>query len=354
MKIAIITDMHLGVRGDSKVFLDHQEKFFSEIFFPYLDKHDIKIVLDLGDTFDRRKYVNYVTLARAKKMFFDQLSNRNIEYHAIVGNHSVYYTNTNEVNSMNLLLQEYSNFNIYQDNPIELTFGSTSVIMVPWLTKDNMETSLTAIKNSTANICMGHFAIQGFEMLKGAINDHGLQKDVFTHFEQVYSGHFHHPSEYGNIKYLGAPYEMTWSDYEGRRGFRILDTETRELEWILNPFQIYHKIDYDDTDMTIEEIASLDTDNIKDAYIKVIVKERSNPYIYDLFINKLTDAGAADVKAIEDSLNLESEGVEDILDETKDTKEILHSYIDSLDTKVDRKDIKMLIDDLYIEAQQVA
>jgi hypothetical protein len=73
-----------------------------------------------------------------------------------------------------------------------------------------------------------------------------------------------------------------------------------------------------------------------------------------LFINKLTDAGAADVKAIEDSLNLESEGVEDILDETKDTKEILHSYIDSLDTKVDRKDIKMLIDDLYIEAQQVA
>jgi len=354
MKIAIITDMHLGVRGDSKVFLDHQEKFFSEVFFPYLDEHDIKIVLDLGDTFDRRKYVNYVTLARAKKMFFDQLSNRNIEYHAIVGNHSVYYTNTNEVNSMNLLLQEYSNFNIYQDNPIELTFGSTSVIMVPWLTKNNMETSLEIMKSSSANICMGHFAIQGFEMLKGAINDHGLQKDVFTHFEQVYSGHFHHPSEYGNIKYLGAPYEMTWSDYQGRRGFRILDTETRELEWILNPFQIYHKIDYDDTDMTIEEIASLDTDNIKDAYIKVIVKERSNPYIYDLFINKLTDAGAADVKAIEDSLNLESEGVEDILDETKDTKEILHSYIDSLDTKVDRKDIKMLIDDLYSEAQQIA
>jgi DNA repair exonuclease SbcCD nuclease subunit len=354
MKIAIITDMHLGVRGDSKVFLDHQEKFFSKVFFPYLDEHGIKTVLDLGDTFDRRKYVNYVTLARAKKMFFDELSKRDIEYHAIVGNHSVYYTNTNEVNSMNLLLQEYSNFNIYQDNPIELTFGSTSVIMVPWLTKDNMEESLTVIKNSTANICMGHFAIQGFEMLKGAINDHGLQKDVFTHFEQVYSGHFHHPSEYGNIKYLGAPYEMTWSDYEGRRGFRILDTETRGLEWILNPFQIYHKIDYDDTDMTIEEIASLDTANIKDAYIKVIVKERSNPYIYDLFINKLTDAGAADVKAIEDSLNLESEGVEDILDETKDTKEILHSYIDSLDTKVDRKDIKMLIDDLYIEAQQIA
>jgi DNA repair exonuclease SbcCD nuclease subunit len=354
MKIAIITDMHLGVRGDSKVFLDHQEKFFSEIFFPYLDEHNIKTVLDLGDTFDRRKYVNYVTLARAKEMFFDELQKRDIEYHAIVGNHSVYYTNTNEVNSMNLLLQEYTNFNIYQSMPIELTFGSTNVIMVPWITKNNMEDTMRSIANSKADICMGHFSIQGFEMLKGAINDHGLNREVFSHFEQVYSGHFHHPSEYTNIKYLGAPYEMTWSDYQGKRGFRILDTETRELEWILNPFAIYHKIDYDDSDMTIDDIANLNLDNIKDAYIKVIVKDRSNPYIYDLFINKLTDAGAADVKSIEDSLNLESEGVDEILDETKDTKEILHNYIDSLDTKVAKEAIKTVIDDLYIEAQQIA
>lgn len=354
MKIAIITDMHIGVRGDSKVFLDHQEKFFKEVFFPYIDEHNIKTILDLGDTFDRRKYVNYVTLDRGKKFFFDEIQKRNIEYHAIVGNHSVYYTNTNEINSMNLLLQEYTNFNIYRDEPVELTFGSTNVIMVPWITKTNSDLALEAIRNSRAHICMGHFAIQGFEMMKGAINDHGLERNVFDHYEQVYSGHFHHPSQYGNIIYLGAPYEMTWSDYDGKRGFRILDTETRELEWILNPFQIYHKIDYDDTDMTIDDIAHLNTDHIKNTYIKVIVKNRTNPYIYDLFINRLTDAGAADVKAIEDSLNLESEGVEEILDETKDTKEILHTYIESLDTKVDKSMIKNVIDDLYIEAQNVA
>jgi DNA repair exonuclease SbcCD nuclease subunit len=354
MKIAIITDMHIGVRGDSKVFLDHQEKFFNEVFFPYLDEHNIKIVLDLGDTFDRRKFINYVTLDRGKKFFFDQLAKRNIEYHAIVGNHSVYYTNTNEINSMELLLQEYNNFHIYQGEPKELTFGSTNIIMVPWITKTNSDVAMKAISESKAHICMGHFAIQGFEMMKGSINDHGLTRDIFGHYEQVYSGHFHHPSEYGNISYLGAPYEMTWSDYQGKRGFRILDTETRELEWILNPFQIYHKIDYDDTDMTIEDIANLNTDNIKDAFIKVIVKTRSNPYIYDLFLNRLTDSGAADVKSIEDSLNLEEAGVDEILDETKDTKDILHTYIESLDTKVDKSHIKLLIDELYIEAQQIA
>ena len=354
MKSAIITDMHIGVRGDSKVFLDYQEKFFKEVFFPYLDEHDIKIVLDLGDTFDRRKFINYVTLARGKKFFFDELQKRDIEYHAVVGNHSVYYTNTNEVNSMNLLLQEYTNFNIYEDEPKELTFGSTNIIMVPWITKNNTQICMEAINNSRAHICMGHFAIQGFEMMKGAINDHGLEKDVFGHYEQVYSGHFHHPSQYGNIIYLGAPYEMTWSDYEGKRGFRILDTETRELEWILNPNRIYHKIEYDDADMTIEDIASLNTDVLHNSYIKVIVKNRSNPYIYDLFLNRLADSGASDVKAIEDSLNLESADVEDILDETKDTKDILHNYIESLDTNVSKDKIKNVIDELYIEAQNIS
>jgi|TARA_B110000977_G_scaffold4665_1_gene6709 DNA repair exonuclease SbcCD nuclease subunit len=353
MKIAIITDMHIGVRGDSKIFLDHQERFFNEVFFPYIDEHNIKTVLDLGDTFDRRKYINYVTLSRAKKFFFDQLASRNIEYKAIVGNHSVYYTNTNEVNSMDLLLKEYDNFTVYENEPVELTFGSTNVIMVPWITKTNSETCLEAIRKSNAHICMGHFDIVGFEMLKGAICDHGLSKELFGTYEQVYSGHFHHPSEYGNINYLGAPYEMTWSDYQGKRGFRVLDTENRELEWVLNPLAIYHKIDYDDKDMTIEDIANLDMTNIKDAYIKVIVKNRTNPYIYDLFINKLTDAGAADVKSIDDSLDLEDSGVEDILDETKDTKDILHDYVRSIDTKADKVRIKELIDELYIEAQNI-
>jgi len=125
------------------------------------------------------------------------------------------------------------------------------------------------------------------------------------------------------------------------------------LEWILNPFCIYHKIDYDDADMTIEDIAHLDLTNIKDSYIKVIVKNRTNPYIYDLFLNKLADAGASDVKSIEDSLNLGDAGVDEILDETKDTKDILHDYIESIDTKSNKQKIKELIDELYLEAQSI-
>ena len=350
MKIAIVTDMHIGARGDAKVFQDHQERFFIEVFFPYLDDNDIKVVFDLGDTFDRRKYINYVSLKRGKEYFFDQMAKRGIAYHALIGNHTTYYTNTNEVNSMNLLLAEYPNFHLYEHDAKELTLGSTKFLMMPWICKSNYEQVLNMVENSDANIAMGHLEVQGFEMMKGTVCTHGLKMSTFSNFESVYSGHFHHPSRYQNIEYLGAPYEMNWSDYNGSRGFHIFDTETREMEKIENPNRIFIKIEYDDTDMTIDDIANMDLSNLKDTYVKVIVKNRTNSYLYDLFMSRLGEEGTADVKAIDDALNLESAGVDDILDETKDTKEILHNYIDSLETNVEKNRIKMVIDELYSEA----
>jgi hypothetical protein len=70
-------------------------------------------------------------------------------------------------------------------------------------------------------------------------------------------------------------------------------------------------------------------------------------------MNKLSESGAVDIKSIDDAMNLESVGAEEIMDETKDTKEILHQYIDGLDTKVDKQKVKTLVNELYIEAMNL-
>ena len=105
MKIALITDQHFGARNDSIQFLDFYQKFYEETFFPTLEKENIDTVLILGDTFDRRKYVNFYTYKRAREMFFDKLHSRGILVHMLAGNHDTYFKNTNEVNSIRLLLQ---------------------------------------------------------------------------------------------------------------------------------------------------------------------------------------------------------------------------------------------------------
>jgi DNA repair exonuclease SbcCD nuclease subunit len=352
MKIAVITDLHFGCRGDSLIFLDNQEKFYSEIFFPTIDELGITTVLNLGDTFDRRKYVNYVTLDRARTMFFDQLASRNIDYHAIVGNHDTSYKNTNDINAITLLLREYPNFKMYTSDPVLLTFGSSKIMMVPWLTKENEEASLRYIDKVEADVLAGHFDIVGFEMMRGSICDHGLDRRVFDKFETVWSGHFHHPSKHANIEYLGAPYEMTWTDHNGTRGFHIFDTETRTLTRVHNPYRMFNKITYHDADLTIEEINDLDPSPLKGTYVKIVVAAKTNPYLFELFVNKIQAADPVDVKIVEDNFNLENLSEEEIIDEAMGTREAFFDYIDNVlpDSVGDKEAIKKLMDELYVEA----
>jgi DNA repair exonuclease SbcCD nuclease subunit len=350
MKVAVITDQHFGVRGDSVLFLDYYEKFYRDVFFPTLDARGIDTVLDLGDTFDRRKYVNFVTLRRAKQMYFDPLKERGITVHSIVGNHTTYFKNTNDINTMELLLKEYDNYHVYAHEPVTITLGSCDVMLSPWICASNSEDSFEAFKETKAKILMGHFEFAGFEMMKGQLSDHGLDRADFKKFSAVYSGHYHHPSSHENVTYLGAPYEMTWTDYAGKRGFHIFDTETLEMELIQNPYAIFHKLDYDDTDLTVEDIDDLDVSMLTSTYVKVIVKKKNNPYTFDLFIDKLQSAGCADIKVVEDHLNFDVIDEGELVDEAQDTLSLLRSYVEGLDVKTNKERVNHFLRELYQEA----
>lgn len=356
MKIAVITDTHWGARNDNLAFLDYFTRFYREVFFPTLKERDIQHVLHLGDLTDRRKYINFVTAKRMNDEFLKPLYKNNIQLDVIVGNHDTFYKNTNSVNSIHELFghARYDNMRVHWNNMFDLMFDDgCHILMVPWICAENKDKFMAELNVSTANVVMGHFEITGYEMMKGQLCDHGLDKNVFKKFDSVYSGHFHHPSSHSNITYLGAPYEMTWSDYEGKRGFHIFDTETREMEFIPNPFRMFHKIFYDDTNMTIEDVTQLDTEQLTNAFVKVIIKNKDNPYIFDLYLDRIQQSGAVDIKVVEDHMNLDLVDEDELVDEAQDTHTILNQYVDSLETKVSKDKIKNMITDLYQEAMNL-
>jgi DNA repair exonuclease SbcCD nuclease subunit len=348
MRVAIITDQHFGARSDSVLFIDFFEKFYTNTFFPTIDEQQIKTVLILGDTFDRRKYVNFYALKCAKEMFFDKLAERNIEVIMIAGNHDTYYKNTNDVNSPELLLQEYDNITIISDpQTIHLDYQDTScdVLMLPWICAENYSRTMTEIENTSATICMGHLEIAGFAMYRGMENHEGMDKKLFEKFDLVFSGHYHHRSDDGNIFYLGNPYELTWQDYNDPRGFHLFDVSTRKLQFIQNPYRMFERIEYDDRKQTIE----LDSHNLKDMYIKLVVVNKSDPVKFDNFISKLYQKGCYEIKIIEDMTAFE-EGTIDENINLEDTMSVLSNYIDSVETDADKEKVKTLMKLLYTEA----
>lgn len=352
MKIAILNDTHWGARNDNAAIAEHQIRFYEEVFFPYLHEHNIKTIFHLGDLTDRRKYINFVTARNLEKHFMSVCDAEGIELYIIAGNHDTYFKNTNDVNSLRQLYDRsnYENLHLYWDKPVELNMDGCKIMLAPWICSENMDISMQEMEKTDAQILMGHFEIVGYEMDKGHICQSGFDRNVFKKFDSVYSGHFHQPSSLGNITYLGAQYEMTWSDHDQKRGFSVFDTDTRTMEYIRNPLRLFHKIVYDDNDMTIEDIANLDTTQLTNAYIKVIIKEKTNPYIFDMFVDKMQQSGAADIKVVEDHMNLDVVDEDELIDEAEDTMTILKKYVDGLEIKTDKRKVEDFLRKLYEEA----
>lgn len=345
MKVVIITDQHIGMRKGSQDFHDYMGKFYKEIFFPFLDKNKIDTVLDLGDTFDNRKTIDFWSLDWAKKNYFDPLSDRGIQIYSVVGNHTSYYKNTLGINSINLLLQEYKNIRLIE-KPETINIGGLDICFIPWICLENETETYDVIAKTKANICMGHLELSGFEAHQGYYMDHGMSREVFSKFKKVFTGHFHHRSHSENIYYLGNPYQMYWNDYGDIRGFHLFDTETTKLKFIKNPFTMFAKIYYDDT---VVDPDTIDENQCNNKFVKLIVEKRTNYYAYDNLIERIYQTGVHDLKII-DNTQEEINPSGDI--EVEGTLSFLENYVEEIDYE-DKDTLKSIIGSIYSESLQL-
>lgn len=343
-KIALITDQHFGVRGDNQVFLDYQKDFYDKIFFPYLIENNIKTVIDLGDTFDRRKYINFNTLYSVKHFYFRRLFELGITLHVILGNHSVYYKNTNDVNSPDLVLSEFNNIITY-GIPQSIEIDGLKILMMPWINNENVDICKKSIIESMDHIMLGHLEITD-EILRGRFKfEQGIGIKDIAKFENVLSGHYHHKITKKNFQYLGAPYEMDWSDVNTKKGFHIIDTETHSIKFIPNTLKIFKKIKWEDINP--------ETDSLTDytnKFVKIIVGKKENPYIFDKFIESIESTSPHNL--IIEEMVLSSTDDEDIT-QVEDTLTILKKYIEKNIGQDDvdlRENLLYLMEDLYNEA----
>ncbi len=345
MKVVIITDQHFGMRKGSQDFHDYMGKFYKEVFFPFLDKNKIDTVIDLGDTFDNRKAIDFWSLDWAKKNYYDLISSRGIHLYTVVGNHTSYYKNTLGINAINLLLQEYENVRLIE-KPETIQIGGLDICFIPWICLENETETYDVIANSKANICMGHLELSGFEAHQGYYMDHGMNREVFSKFKKVFTGHFHHRSQSENIYYLGNPYQMYWNDYGDVRGFHLFDTETTKLKFVKNPYNMFTKIYYDDT---VVDPDTIDETECNNKFVKLIVEKRTNYYAYDNLVERLYQTGVHDLKII-DNTQEEINHTGDI--EVEGTLSFLENYIEEIDYE-DKDTLKSIIGSIYSESLQL-
>jgi len=198
------------------------------------------------------------------------------------------------------------------------------------------------------DICVGHFEVAGFDMFRGVKNDGGMDRKLLQQYSMVLTGHFHHRSTDDNIYYLGSPYGFTWSDYGDDRGFHVLDTKTRDLQFIQNPNNIFHKIYYDDRKPLP------DPSQFRKACVKVIITNKNDYAKFDKFVDALYINEVYELTIHEDFSDFESDALENENVNIEDTMTLLSEYVDSVQSAKDKDRLKTLLKTLYVEAQHLS
>jgi DNA repair exonuclease SbcCD nuclease subunit len=345
MKVCIVTDQHFGCRKNSKLFHDYFQLFYENVFFPTLEQYGITTVIDMGDTFDSRKGIDFSSLLWAKNNYYDKLYKMNIKVHTIVGNHTAYYKNSNKVNSVDLLLREYNNLTVYSE-PTEIKVDDLGILLLPWINSENSEKSLRMIQNTQSKVAMGHLELNGFAPYKGHIMDSGMDPNIFGNFKKVFSGHYHTRSNNGIVYYLGNPYEIYWNDVNDARGFTIFNTETLEHIPIDNPYRMFYNIYYEDTPHQ-----TFDVREYENKIVRVIVRKKTNQKKFESFIDKLYTANISELKIVENFQIQESEDFEAF--ESEDTFSILQRYVNESECQFDKTMITNILEEVYKEALEI-
>jgi DNA repair exonuclease SbcCD nuclease subunit len=341
--VAIITDTHFNFKRGNKIFHEYFEKFYKNVFFPTLKKLNIDTVIHMGDIFDNRRATDYWSIEWTKKVILEPLKDYNV--HLTVGNHDIFYKNTTNLNSPILLMDGYDNINIYT-KPQTVNVDGTDILFLPWITPDGEQDALNAIKETPARVSMGHLELNDFYPQRGHPQVNGRDKNLFSKFDRVFSGHYHTRSDDGKIFYVGNPYELYWSDYNDKRGFAIFDTETYELKYIDNPYKMFRVINYVDD-------AMYDLQDYENCMVKLIVKEKRDKVKYEKFLDFLLEQNLQDLKIIEEVVVNENFDAEEEV-KNEDTLSLLKRYVDESEVGLNKSRIKEILTSIYQESFQLA
>lgn len=330
--------------------MEYQEKFYRDVFFPYLEEHGIKKILHLGDYYENRTSINFKALNHNRRIFLDVLRDRDIHMDIIPGNHDVYYKNTNKLSALKELLGHYMNEVNIVEEPTVMNYDGLKMLLLPWINTENEEKTKYVISTCDASFCAAHLELTGFEMQAGVPCSNGMDGKIFRRFETVLSGHFHTKSQQDNIHYLGSQMEFFWSDCNDKKYFHVLDTDTREITAVHNPITIFHKIVYNDKE---RDPNLIDVSKLDDKFVKIIVINKTKPQEFEKFLDRVNFRKLHGLQIAENFQDFVGSNVEDDQVSLDSTDSLLYSYIDAVDTDLNKDTIKSRVRELMIEAQSL-
>jgi DNA repair exonuclease SbcCD nuclease subunit len=204
----LLADLHAGLYQDNSIWHDVCVELAREIGDVCI-KTNNDVIAVLGDIFDNKKMMNQKT----QDVMWHIITDIWKEFHIILvrGNHDTYYKDQPQPNWLTMY-RECNNVVTVEEKPYLLV----DKCFVPW--------GYDISQLDWGGYLLGHFEINGALMNNSyECRSANVSLSDFKKFKKVYAGHFHFPQTYGNVTYLGSPFQHNFGDVGNRRGYYIWD-----------------------------------------------------------------------------------------------------------------------------------
>ncbi len=310
-RIWLISDTHLGVRSNSREWMDIIDDYFNNFFIPLLrEKYQPgDILVHCGDVFDSRQSINLYVMNRGIDIF-EQIS-KIMPIYMIVGNHDIFMKYSNDIHSLKVF-KHIDNITVFTE-PQLVTLGNRKGLFLPWV--DKHDEFIQIIKNNPADLLFCHTDIKGMSFNKFVKIEEGAEADEISGFSRVYSGHIHYAQKYKNARMLGSPYELTRSDSGNPKHVWLLDLETDEeysFQNVISPKFLRYQLNWI-LEQPVGELQKLFENNFVDLMIS---PQWSMKFPFSLFADKIKNYRKINPIITEDTAVMTEDG--ELIEEYED------------------------------------
>jgi Calcineurin-like phosphoesterase len=223
-KAAVFTDLHLGMKSNSKVHNDDCEEFI-DWFIETAKSNGCETAIFCGDWNHNRNAINITTL-NSGLMCLEKLGASFDQTVFFPGNHDLYYKDRRDMNSVAF------GRHVPGITMITEPIVTEECAFVPWLVGDEWK----KIIKINSRYMFGHFELPMF-MMNAMVQmpDHGeLKAEDLGNNEYIFTGHFHKRQARNNVHYIGNAFPHNFADaWDDDRGMMILEWggEPQYINW---------------------------------------------------------------------------------------------------------------------------
>ncbi len=223
-KAAVFTDIHYGMKGNSRVHNQDCEDFV-DWFIKTAHENGCETGIFCGDWNHNRNSLNLTTMDSGLRSL-EKLGKAFDQFFMFAGNHDLYYKDKRDVKSTEFA-KHVPGVTVVNDILVK-----EDVALIPWLVGDEWK----RIPKIKSRYMFGHFELPSFYMnAMVQMPDHGeLKSEHFVNQDYVFSGHFHKRQIQGKIHYIGNAFPHNYADaWDDHRGMMILDRKNdKDPEYI--------------------------------------------------------------------------------------------------------------------------